>query len=229
MERMLKYRSNFISIQRAMINLFNPRSRVLPSNRISLVLPAVLLLAAACLCSCSAFTWMPVPWEQASAPSTPYKTMNVYIARGSLLADPQFEQYALQNSMLYFECGSIRSGKQTAYSQFVTPLGQEDREKIQAAFDEIAQTVAPAGIDKPGDTLSFAGPGQFLLDAHTESSAVHAHTGLDSVIAGAGPYASRLRDLVRTLRAIADRASPQGTNRVPPLCGDSEFFGLGMA
>ncbi len=98
--------------------------------------------------------------ESISAPVI--SRVGIFIARGSLFKVPEFEQYRLNGSTLFVECGIVRSKRPQARERFLVQLTSSDLEEVQSSAFGLEKYLARrrSQLDEPGSALGFSDPGQ---------------------------------------------------------------------
>jgi len=166
--------------------------------------------------------------------------LSLYLARGSLFAAPEFEQYKVIGSSLFVECGIIRSGRPQAQAQNLLKLTPGADDVLHTLGTELTTylrsdhpSIEPAssgslGFLHPGDaTITLSGSVTRGSTASGEMEGAlyeELKTTVDEISSASS--SSPLKKLVIGLRTIARESLKAKGGTEEPLCGNVAFYGI---
>jgi hypothetical protein len=130
--------------------------------------------------------------------------------------DTEFEQYKLEGSTLFGECGSIRRGRFMPQAHQVKEISATELAAVHHLVEGVEPDLGSSSLDNPGDNSWMADPGQFILSVRAKSAEQKIKTSLDSVSTPTTKRERALNQLATQLRSLTGEA----------LCGNKSFYGL---
>lgn len=148
----------------------------------------------------------------------PINSVALYMARGDLLAAPQFEQYKLSNNKLFGECGKVLKAGPVAAAQDLSQVDPQQLASINAAASEIIELLKSeeSNLSEPGGISGFMASGKLEITIQSGDNSSKLETSLNSIAEPSSLAEKRVHNLVELLRGTA-----------PNQCGNRQFFGIG--
>lgn len=149
-------------------------------------------------------------------------SLDLYLARASLL-QVDFEQYKLNGSRLYSECGQIRNGRHITLDQQFATIEPAQKDLLAQQVFNLSQrhTGRKRSLPPPGDARGFADPGQIFLQMQVNGEKTELRTSVDDISDPKTIEAGAVKALAVQIRALT--ASAPATGRT---CGYGSFYGI---
>lgn len=190
----------------------------------SVILIAVSALSVLCLNSCSLTPTLSPASEKLAATSYDQvrgaiiQSIELKYSRSSL-TQVSFEQFALDDRVLYFECGEIFRNRASPREQQFFNLDTDQHYQVAKLARKILGLVKKGDYLLPdaGKNLDLADPGIFSITIRAKDiPTTTIKTSFDTVSNGGAPINRTLLKLTRYLRSLPKSAP----------CGNKIFFGI---
>ena len=159
----------------------------------------------------------PKPSASSNESPTAINSIELYMSRASLLANPEFEQYKLVGDKLFGECGRIKAGRHYAVDQNVSTLLPEKRTELAALSAEVLDSIKDeASFRPPGKNAHFADPGKLTIKIKSADESYKLESSLDGIATGSGSDRDRVLHLVEAMRGATTQE----------LCHNPNFYGI---
>ncbi len=145
------------------------------------------------------------------------KNLEIYLSHVSV-RDILFENYKLSGNRLFYECGKIIRGKQTASEENFIALDEETLYKIIAATAALDEHATRAMLDFPvtGSNDRPYDPGILELTLVSSGNPLSIATSLDAIAKPKTVQERFTKNIVNAMREASD-TDP---------CGNERFFGF---
>ena len=165
------------------------------------------------LCSCSSSIDTP------KVDQNSINTVELFMSRKNL-NETEFEHFKLFDNNLFLECGKIHHGRHVIRRQEILAADDSQVASVKghtAKLVGIFQSADPM-FEERGTNKNLFDPGQLSLSVTSSFNPISVDTSLDSVSTPNSAPEKTIRRLAESLRGIAS----------PELCGNKDFYGIGM-
>jgi hypothetical protein len=142
------------------------------------------------------------------------ESADLFLSRANL-NETEFEQFKVDGSKLFVECGKIRRGRFIPQQQQVFPVTAEELAELSKRAWQVS-LYKDQSFDEPGDNSSLIDPGQAYITLGFGNSSLEIKTSLDAVSSQTSLGETALYSFVSNMRALAG-----GT-----LCATKSFYGI---